>query len=414
MKVALLAPPWLAVPVKGYGGIELVIEGLVKEFQTMGVDVEIFGNGARKIPGVKTHFLYDEEQFSNIHLPFYESSPILLAHMQFALNAIKKDGTFDVIHDHNGYMGPALLAAASYDPELPPIVHTHHGPPFSNEQTLRDGIPDNRPFWNELGKVAHRLYVVGISNTLMRTAPKSLAGNMLPAVYNAIQVENFPYQSNKKNYYITLARFTHDKGQHVAAKICGRKGYRLRMAGTVAGIETSRKLLFELANPLSAYRGSEEFRYYSDKVLPYTLRYRKISYSGNLSGARKMKFISEARALLFPIDWEEPFGMAVIEALACGTPVVAMRRGAMPEIIEHGVNGFLADTEKQFEEYVDRVGEIDPAACRESVIRKFSAETMATEYLGRYRQAISLSKRVLRHRHPTNTLVDDAAMPSVI
>jgi glycosyltransferase involved in cell wall biosynthesis len=131
-----------------------------------------------------------------------------------------------------------------------------------------------------------------------------------------------------------------------------------------------------------------DFRYYSDEILPYTLRYRNITYSGNLSGARKMKFLSEARALLFPLEYDEPFGMAVIEALACGTPVVAMNRGAMPEIIQHGVNGFLANTEKEFSEYMERVGEIDPAACRASVERLFSADHMATEYIDRYKEVI--------------------------
>lgn len=105
-----------------------------------------------------------------------------------------------------------------------------------------------------------------------------------------------------------------------------------------------------------------------------------------------MKLISNAKALLFPIDWEEPFGMAVIEALACGTPVVAMNRGAMPEIIEHGVNGFLANTEKEFFEYANRVDEIDPEACRKSVEQKFSAKTMAEAYVDRYRQTIKRAK----------------------
>ena len=160
------------------------------------------------------------------------------------------------------------------------------------------------------------------------------------------------------------------------------------MAGTVAGIGSNRKLLFELSNPLSNYRSNLEFRYYSDKILPHVLRNPRITYSGNLSGQRKMKFISEAKALLFPIDWEEPFGMAVIEALACGTPVVAMNRGAMPEIIEHGVTGFLANNEAEFCEYMARVDEIDPAACRLAVERKFSADAMASAYVERYHEVI--------------------------
>lgn len=106
-----------------------------------------------------------------------------------------------------------------------------------------------------------------------------------------------------------------------------------------------------------------------------------------------MKFISEAKALLFPVTWEEPFGMAVIEALACGTPVIAMNRGAMPEIIEHGVNGFLANDEKEFAEYMERVDEIDPKECRRTVEERFSAVAMAEAYVERYKEAIALSQK---------------------
>jgi glycosyltransferase involved in cell wall biosynthesis len=231
--------------------------------------------------------------------------------------------------------------------------------------------------------------MVCISDAMAKAAPKEIKPRLLAAVHNAIDVESFPFVDKKKDYFITLARFTADKGQHVAARLAVKQRKRLRMAGTVAGIGTSRKLMVELANPLSRYRNNEEFRYYSDKVLPYVLRYPRVTYSGNLSGVRKNKLISGAKALLFPIQWEEPFGMAVIEALACGTPVIAMRRGAMPEIIEHGVNGFLADSEAEFGEYMERIDEIDPAQCRRSVEERFSSEAMAKNYLDRYKQVIS-------------------------
>jgi glycosyltransferase involved in cell wall biosynthesis len=147
----------------------------------------------------------------------------------------------------------------------------------------------------------------------------------------------------------------------------------------------------ELANPLSTYRGLSDFRYYSDKIFPF-LDHGKIDYVGEVSGDRKLKFIGQAKALLFPIQWDEPFGMAPIEALACGTPVIAMARGALPEIIEHGVNGFLAKTEAEFKHYMTRIDEIDPAACRKSVEDKFSASLMAKRYLERYEAAIASSK----------------------
>lgn len=400
LRVAIIAPPWLALPIRGYGGIELVLDGLIKGLRKLDVDVEIFGNGEHKTRGVPTHSLYKTEQFVNIHRPAYETLPILGAHLQFALQKIKEDGGFDVIHDHNGYLGPQLLAWASADPELPPVIHTHHGPPFSTHQMIQQRIPDNMPFWEQLAQNMGRAYLVGISDTLMKAAPASLQSHILPTVYNAIDVNQFPFVATKKNYFITLARFTHDKGQHVAVKLVAKTRSRLRMAGTVAGIETNQKLLFELANPMSQFRGMEEFRYYSDKILPYVLRYPRITYSGNVSGKKKDKFISEAKALLFPIDWEEPFGMAVIEALACGTPVIAMRRGAMPEIIEHGVTGFLADTEEEFMQYMKRVDEIDPQACRDSVEKKFSDDAMAKAYLARYKQAIRLNGKPRRLTTP--------------
>jgi glycosyltransferase involved in cell wall biosynthesis len=391
----MIAPPWLAIPPHGYGGIEVVVDGLVKALVKLDVEVELFTIKGTKMPrGVKLHTLYKTEQFGDIHRPFYESLPILGAHVQFALNRICADGNFDIIHDHsNNFLGPQLLAQATQNSAMPPAIHTIHSPPFSDNATLAQGLPDNKVFWEQLGYNMGRLYTVGISETLMQSAPKSLRPSILPTVYNALDTSRFPFVEKKKDYFITLARFSRDKGQHIAVKICSALGYRLRMAGTVAGICTNRRLLLELANPLSSYRHYDEFRYYSDEILPLVVRSRKITYVGNMVGKRKLSFISEAKALLFPIDWEEPFGMAVIEALACGTPVVAMRRGAMPEIIQHGYNGFLADNEQEFAEYMRRIDEINPEDCRQSVEEFFSAEAMARGYIDRYEEAIRRSVR---------------------
>jgi glycosyltransferase involved in cell wall biosynthesis len=315
--------------------------------------------------------------------------------MQFAINRIEADGHFDIIHDHNNFLGPQLLAQATRRTDMPPAIHTLHGPPFSNSAMLKQGLPDNKLFWDQLGRNMGQLYMVGISDTLMQSAPKSLQPSILSTVYNAIDTTHFPFVAEKKDYFITLARFSRDKGQHIAVKLCAALGYRLRMAGTVAGICTNRRLFLELANPLSSYRHTDDFRYYSDEVLPLVVRNRKITYVGNVVGKRKLTFVSEAKALLFPIDWEEPFGMAVIEALACGTPVVAMRRGAMPEIIQHGYNGFLADNEQEFAEYMRRIDEINPEDCRQSVEEFFSADAMALAYIERYKEAI---KRTKKHR----------------
>ena len=392
MRVAIIAPPWLALPIKGYGGIELVLEGLIDELRAQGVEVEVFGNGARKMRGVKTHSLYKTEQFEHIHLPYYETAPIVQAHVTFALNKIREDGNFDIIHDHNTMIGPSFFALATQVKGIPPVLHTFHGPPFTETKYATNDVINNKTYLEQL-KDMGKMYMVCISDAMSKTAPSSIKPHLLKAVHNAIDVDHFPFKEKKRDYFITLARFTPEKGQAVAAKHAAKQKKKLKMAGTVAGLGSKSRLTFELSNPLSQYRTNHEFRYFSDEILRYTIRYPYISFVGNVSGTRKMNFISNAKALLFPIDWEEPFGMAVIEALACGTPVIAMRRGAMPEIIEHGVNGFLADTEEEFGEYMKRINEIDPAACRQSVIDRFGADTMAKSYIERYEEVIKLAKK---------------------
>lgn len=397
LRVAMLAPPWIKVPPKGYGGIEAVLDGLLPGLVNQGVDVELFTVGETNNdppPGVKIRYLYKDEQYKYIHQPLFHNISILLAHMQFALNEIEKDGNFDIIHDHNGFIGPGTLAyATGYSNNLPPTIHTHHGPPFTNAEMLADGLPDNRPFWRQLAKIKNsRLYIVGISHTLMHRAPAGLRKMTLEPVYNAVNLDNCKFSAKKDDYFATLARFSAEKAQHIAIRLCEKKDYALKMAGTVAGMSSAEEVVLETANPLSRYRSFDDFKYFSDKILPATVRNKQIEFLGNVAGAAKQKLVSRARALLFPIQWEEPFGMAVIEAQASGTPVVAMRRGAMPEIIEHGRNGFLANNEREFAEYMERVDEIDPAECRRSVEERFTSDVMAREYIKRYKQVIAMDR----------------------
>lgn len=384
IRVAMVAPPWLPVPPIGYGGIENVLIALIPELARQGVQVELFTTGDSTIKGIKKHWVYREGQYQHIHKPLYVSAPINIAHILHALNIIKTDGNFDIIHDHNGFFGP--LAYAHSDTKIPPVIHTLHGPPFSTEDSDQSILPDNRPMWQQF-KSTERFYLVGISKAMMKAAPKSLRQITLPVVHNAIPVSDFPFVAKKSNYFMTLARFSPDKGQHIAIRACKELGVRLKMAGGVGDLKTHRKVMLELANPLSQYRSTMDFRYYSDEIFPH-LANDQIKHVGEVRGKEKLRFISHAKALLFPIQWDEPFGMAVIEALACGTPVIAMNRGAMPEIIDHGVNGFLANNEKEFKHYMTIIDEIKPEDCRASVERKFSASVMAENYIERYKMVI--------------------------
>jgi glycosyltransferase involved in cell wall biosynthesis len=381
LKVAMIAPPWLKIPPKGYGGIEMVLDYLVPELKKLGCDITLYTIGATKIPGIKTRYVYEDEQYSHIHKELYDVAAIPLTQAVFALNDIREDGDFDIIHNHNGYIGDAIMAFL--DPEaFPPVVNTLHGPIQNHENP----VFNYRSMYAELSS-AKRSYYVGISDALVATAPKAIQPQILGTVHNAVKLEDWPFVAKKDDYFITLARFTKDKGQDIAIRLCQELGYRLKMSGVVAGITNARRLMLELANPLSKYRNMDDFKYYSDEILPH-IDPGHIDYVGNASDADKVRLVSKARALLFPIRWHEPFGVAVIEALACGTPVIAMKKGSMPEIIEHGVNGFLAKNEEEFRKYMQRVDEIDPAACRKSVEDKFSAPVAAQKYLDMYHEAI--------------------------
>jgi len=393
LRIAIIAPPWLALPVKGYGGIELVLQGLISALKSRDdVEVEIFANGERTIRGVKTHSLFKVDQFNHIYEPFFETYAIVRAHLEFSYNSIRDDGNFDIIHDHVPHVGPAFWSMASNNAkDLPPVLHTFHGPPFVAADENDPGSVYNSIDIQQIRDFGS-LYVSCISDAMAATAPANIKPRLTKPVHNGVRVEDFPFVAKKKDYFITLARFAPYKGQHIAVKAAAKLKKRLRMAGTVADISTGRKLLLELSNPLSRYRSDAQFKYYSDKILPYVLRYPRITYSGSLTGKRKMKFLSEAKALLFPITWEEPFGMSVIEALACGTPVIAMNRGAMPEIIQHGVTGFLANNQQEFEEYMLRIDEIDPEACRQSVVDHFSNTAMAESYIACYQDILQREK----------------------
>lgn len=393
----MIAPPWLKIPVKGYGGVENVVDALTRELVRKGVEVDLFTVLGSYVPGAKTIAVTGREEYDNILKPMYEFGlPAPCAHILDSLNIIRLDGKYDIIHDHNYFVGPSVLIPAAGKEKIPPAVHTIHGPPLTPQESVDAGVTDNRNFWRAAAG-DHNCSFVSISDAMRYAMPKELEENhnMLDTVYNAVDVNEFPFvdREGKKNYFVTLGGFSPEKNQGLAARLCAKKRLRLRMAGPVVDIKTNQKLFAELANPMSKYRGERNFRYFSDEVLPYLLKSPYISYSGMVSGRKKMKFLSEAKALLHPITWNEPFGMVIIEAMACGTPVIAMNRGAMSEIIEHGINGFLVDTEEEFSEYLGRIDEIDPEACRRSVEDKFSVDAMADGYIARYKEVIAKARQ---------------------
>ena len=366
------AGPWLPVPPSGYGGVETMLAYLIPELRRRGLRVVLGTVGDSRIEVDERVHRFQEGRHRHIAEPYYDAVHVTHGHMDRMLDVIRDMPEIDVVHDFLEVVGPSMLAGLG--PGGPPVLHT-----------LQWDLTGHGDYYEEFDGHGRVLFN-GISDPQMRAAPERLLKQSLEVVHNGIDVDDFEYRPVKGDYVITLARFTPDKGQDVAARVCAELGLTLRMAGTVGGISTRELLGKELRDdpdsPLHHYRDVQWYRQL-ERAFPGA------EWVGNLGGDAKREFVAGARALLMPIRWEEPFGMAVIEALASGTPVVAMRRGAMPVLIEHGHNGFLADDERELADYLSRAGEIDPAACRRTVEENYTAPAMADAYIRLYDEVLA-------------------------
>jgi len=391
LKIAVIAPPWLSLYPGCYYGIENVVHHLSANLTRLGHHVELFSVGGTKTKVNKLHWYHEEDQYKHIHRPYYEVTSISISHILYALNIIRESGDFDIVHDHNSFIGPAVLAYAA---DLPPILHTLHEP-FTDKRKLQNGIPDNRHMFEQF-KSVRNLYFNAISEKQKSMAPAGLSSRIKGVIYNGVDVDEYTYSAEKEDYFTIVASMSPDKGQGTAAKAAKELGIKLKMAGTIGGgITSPEEMRRALKHPNSAQSSDRYFNYFKDEVAPY-LTSGQIEFIGKISGKQQKEHFAKAKGFLFPIDWEEPFGMAVIDALASGTPVIAYNRGAMPEIIQHGVNGFLAHSYTEFKHYIKRIGDIDPAACRRSVEEKFSTEIMSRNYVDLYSRIIAEHKRLIR------------------
>jgi glycosyltransferase involved in cell wall biosynthesis len=381
LTVFINAGPWLPIPPDGYGGVENMLMHLIRELHGQGHKIILGTVGLSEIEVEQKAFLFEEGQHPLIDAPYSDAVWVAHSHMQKMRKVIKQvgreAGRIDVVHDFLEIVGPSMLA--ELDGGDPPVLHTLQWNLSSNHRNFyRDFEGNGRVFFN------------GISEPQMRAARGNLRDCALGVVHNGVNVHDFTCREDNDGYVITLARFTRDKGQDIAARVCARLGLPLLMAGTVGGIPTPERLSEELRRPDSPFHHYKDVKYYQKSVRPYERSNSNISWIGSVGGRDKRELVAGALALLMPIRWQEPFGMAVIEALASGTPVVAMKRGAMPVIIEHGYNGFVADDEGEFEECLRRVkdGEIKPENCRRSVAERFSAGVMAKRYVKLYQEII--------------------------
>ncbi|HEY7286910.1 MAG TPA: glycosyltransferase family 4 protein [Vicinamibacterales bacterium] len=336
MRIGLVAPPFIAVPPSTYGGTELFIANLARGLYARGHEVIVYANGDSRLPcRVKWRYQHTDWPVNDLVRAELKS----LDHTAWAVHDAGL--TADLVH-LNDISGVPLTHFIDQ-----PVVLTMHHPhePTLSEQYAR--YPD--------------VNYVAIGAWLARREhlPR------MDVVHHGIPINDYTFASKKEDYVAFLGRMAPCKGPHLAIEAARRAGIRLKLAGEVQPI----------------------FREYWERQVAPRIDGRQIEYVGEANAQQKNLLLSRARALLFPIQWEEPFGLVMIEAMACGTPVVAFAGGAVEEIVQDGVNGWICrDVQEMAECTATRLPESD--CCRDDVARRFSVDHMVDAYLGIYDQLV--------------------------
>ena len=339
MKVAVLSPVWFPVPPSGYGGIEWIVSLLADGLADAGHEVTLFASGDSKTRA-ELDYVFRRAPSERIGQTFWE--------LQHALGCFKRDGEFDVVHDHTGLMGLAVGSLLQT-----PLVHTVHGPLTGHPGEL----------YEQIVQMAPRAHLISLSMNQRKPKPDL---PWIANVPNALDLSFYPYAPERGDYLLFLGRMSPDKGAHRAVSIALEAGLPLKIAG-------------KCAEPA-------EQEYFDAMVRPHLGSGRE--YVGEVSHGEKVELLRGARATLFPIEWEEPFGLVMIESMACGTPVVATRWGAVPEVIEHGRTGIIVDTWRDMTGALDEADRLDPDDLRSSVEQRFTPERMVADYVGAYELAL--------------------------
>jgi glycosyltransferase involved in cell wall biosynthesis len=328
----MVAPPWYELPPQGYGGLEVIAAALVDALVDRGHEVTLFGAGTRC--GTRARFVSTHPDLRYPRLG--ELMPAVLHTAQ--VNRMLRDGDFDIVHDHT------TDGAMTVPTRRAPTVTTVHG-------TVDGELGDY------LAALGDTVRLVAISQAQRQQRPDlawtATVHNALPP--HAVDGGGLP---NPDGPVLWLARFSPDKGPDLAIEACRAAGLPLVLAGK--------------ANEMA------EERYLDGVIRPMVGDGVRLVVNGDRASIGRL--LREARCLIMPIRWSEPFGMVMIEAMAAGTPVVALRRGAVPELVRHGLTGWLCDSAQELPDALHRVGDLDPDACVAHVREKYTAALMARRY----------------------------------
>jgi glycosyltransferase involved in cell wall biosynthesis len=333
LRIAMLAPPWISTPSTGYGGVEAVVSTLTDSLVRRGHDVTLFAApGSVSLAEVVT--LLDTPHPDEIERALYE-----VDHVAQAFDLIELDpDRFDVIHDHCGFTGLAFANRVKT-----PLVHTLHGP-FT---------PDTVAFYARHG---HKGTLVGISSAQLRSAPRGL--KPVGPIPNPIDLQAWPLQERKGDYLLWIGRISPEKGPHRAIAAARALDVPLVLAGVIQP-------------------GQQAF--FDREVAPH-IDGSRVRFIGEVGGSAKRSLFANARGLLMPIRWDEPFGMVIVEALACGTPVIAFAEGATAELIVEGKTGFLVKDGRGMADAIGQLPRIDPRDCRDWVSQHCDGDVVGAAY----------------------------------
>ncbi len=347
MRIAQVAPLTEAVPPKLYGGTERVVHWLTEELVTLGHDVTLFASGDSQ-----TSAKLDATWPKALRLDGSVRDPNAL-HMVMLERVRQKadDEEFDFLHCHLDYYPWSLFAR-----QPTPFVTTLHG---------RLDLPEHQPVFNTFSKIP----VISISNAQRRPVPQA---HWVRTIHHGLPENLLTPQSARQSYLAVLGRIAPEKGVDRAIKIATRCGIPLKIAAKVD-------------------RADQE--YYDELIKPQITNNPLVEFIGEISDREKPDFLSGAIGLLVPIDWPEPFGLVMIEAMACGTPVIAYNRGSVPEIIEDGLTGFIVEDELSAISSVGRLSTLNRDAIRKQFETRFTARRMALDYLAAYRSLMEAKPR---------------------
>jgi glycosyltransferase involved in cell wall biosynthesis len=340
MRIAQVAPLYESVPPKLYGGTERVVHFLTEELVRLGHEVVLYASGdsqtsaelratcpaaLRLDPGIKDR---------------------LAPHVVMIDRVAREAHEFDIVHFHTDYLHFPLVQRGST-----PHLTTMHG---------RLDLPELHPVFASFPDVP----LVSISDAQREPIPRAA---WLATVHHGLPPSLFRFSPHPDGYLAFIGRFSPEKAPHLAIEIARRVGRKIRIAAKLEGADAD---------------------YFDSHVRPLLNR-PGVEFVGEIDEAGKSEFLGRAAALLFPIEWPEPFGLVMIEALACGTPVIAFRRGSVSEVLTHGETGFLCDNVLDATRAVDRLGRIDRHRCRQVFEERFSAQRMAQDYVRAYEKVLA-------------------------